>query len=264
MVSSDIEDAHQAACAAKRMFYKDPETGLQVFTAVHLITRPCCGCGCRHCPYHGQNDQPPSSSSMLNGSLDDVAADVDVLFWSGGKDSFLALRRLQRQSVRPVILLTTYDSLTKRVAHQGVHIDDIINQALRLRLPLLGVPVGGADYTHIVSKALNRVRDHGIDILRVAFGDLHLAHVRHWRDSHLTVFGASLYYPLWTVPYPDLLDDLTQSSAVVTVSAVDEVAIAAGVHIGDKFDKAFIARLPKHIDPFGENGEFHTLVHIPT
>jgi len=42
---------HRAAREAGEFRYRDPKTGLFVFTAVHLSTRPCCGSGCRHCPY---------------------------------------------------------------------------------------------------------------------------------------------------------------------------------------------------------------------
>ena len=31
--------------------YIDPPTGYTVFTSAFLAKRPCCGSGCRHCPY---------------------------------------------------------------------------------------------------------------------------------------------------------------------------------------------------------------------
>jgi ATP-binding cassette subfamily B (MDR/TAP) protein 1 len=36
----------------------------------------------------------------------------------------------------------------------------------------------------------------------------------------------------------------------------------AGVAVGDLFDRALVARLPAGIDPFGENGEFHTRIEL--
>ena len=46
--------AHAAACAEGRSGYLDPVTGLFVMTADHLRDRgPCCGSGCRHCPWGG-------------------------------------------------------------------------------------------------------------------------------------------------------------------------------------------------------------------
>jgi len=44
--------AHDAAMAAGREGYFDPDTGFFVFTAATLAERgTCCGSGCRHCPY---------------------------------------------------------------------------------------------------------------------------------------------------------------------------------------------------------------------
>jgi hypothetical protein len=43
---------HDAAIAAGMVSYRDPVTGLAVFTAKFLADRQyCCDSGCRHCPY---------------------------------------------------------------------------------------------------------------------------------------------------------------------------------------------------------------------
>ena len=43
-----------------------------------------------------------------------------ALSWSGGKDSALALRALQRAGTPPTTLLTVVDEGSGRVAHHGV------------------------------------------------------------------------------------------------------------------------------------------------
>jgi hypothetical protein len=49
---AEILAAHQAAMAAGAPGYEDPDTGLYVMTAAHLLGRgACCQSGCRHCPY---------------------------------------------------------------------------------------------------------------------------------------------------------------------------------------------------------------------
>jgi Family of unknown function (DUF5522) len=48
----DILAAHAAAMEAGADTYRDPATGLSVFTAQFLADRgTCCDTGCRHCPY---------------------------------------------------------------------------------------------------------------------------------------------------------------------------------------------------------------------
>ncbi|HCY18977.1 TPA: hypothetical protein HA281_02190 [Candidatus Woesearchaeota archaeon] len=42
---------HEQACSRGELSYTDPQTGLQAFTRLYLLKRPCCGTGCRHCPY---------------------------------------------------------------------------------------------------------------------------------------------------------------------------------------------------------------------
>ena len=56
-----------------------------------------------------------------------------MLFWSGGKDSFLALRRLLADESDPeIILLTTFDASERRVANQDVDIASLVRQAAPL------------------------------------------------------------------------------------------------------------------------------------
>ena len=42
---------HREACSRGNQGYADPSTGLFVFTKIAHSKRPCCGNGCRHCPY---------------------------------------------------------------------------------------------------------------------------------------------------------------------------------------------------------------------
>ena len=187
---------------------------------------------------------------------------ADVLFWSGGKDSFLAWRALRREGWRSLVLLTTFDASTRIVAHQELGIDLVARQAEHLGVPLLGVPLhpGEAYETRIAEAA--RMVPH---IARFVFGDLHLEHIRDWRVEAFrelaAELGASLHFPLWGAPYEELMDDLEASGAVCEVSAVTEEALGV-VSVGQRFDRALMAALPEGVDRFGENGEFHTLVKV--
>lgn len=156
---TDIEEIgqrHNAAVMAGQPSYVDPKSGYKVFTAETLKQRGrCCGCGCRHCPYNNKNVAPEkkaarsSQPTLLVGSFDGLAAaDVDVLFWSGGKDSYLAARALcrERGTTRHLVLLTTFDGRCRQVAHQEVPIADVMRQVDALGgVPLVGVPV----FSHI-------------------------------------------------------------------------------------------------------------------
>ena len=104
-----------------------------VFTAFALEKRgSCCGCGCRHCPFGHESVPTNQRKSLLQDPWlvinDQSQAPCDVLFWSGGKDSFLALTKMAQEAIRDVVLMTTYDGRTGQVAHQEIHIDQIIKQ----------------------------------------------------------------------------------------------------------------------------------------
>lgn len=272
MPSLDV--LHHTACEAGQRTYRDPATGYSVFTALaHEARGTCCGCGCRHCPF-GHTLVPVERRTklrdpFLRGEGRTAAAPVaaepcDVLFWSGGKDSFLALRALRRAAVRPVVLLTTFDDEAEVVAHQDIDLETVFEQGDALELPQLLVPLHpGSRYVDRVALALGLLARRR-PIRRLVFGDLHLASIRAWREVHLGPLaqhlGATLYLPLWGVPYDTLAADLDAAAADCWISAMEPAVAAAGISVGDRYDAALRARLPPGVDLFGEHGEFHTRI----
>ncbi|KAL7495069.1 hypothetical protein ACHAWT_005571 [Skeletonema menzelii] len=280
---------HQEACTANEDFYTDPATGYHVFTELaHKKRGKCCGSGCRHCPYNHVNlkdktmiQQPAflyEGTTNRNGDtfispLSSIPPNshIKVLFFSGGKDSYLTIRRLVKQRLQSngtdnfhLILLTTYDFETKVIAHQDVHIDTVCRQARHLEIPLLGIPLhrgSGEEYLSRIEKGLDAVRSAIPDVkqLTLVFGDLHLEHIRQWREKELSKY--SLEYPLWNVPYTELIDDLESSEVNVVVSASNQ----NGIGVGTTFSRTLWQDATKMgIDGFGEEGEFHSVAEVWT
>ena len=266
--AADWREAHRRAIERGESTYIDPDTGFQVFTELGLERRGhCCGSGCRHCPYQHESMELDSrvagaqQPSWLTGAAP-PGEPADVLFWSGGKDSFLCYRVLMREAVRPVALLTTFDAASRIVAHQEIGVRQVVRQAEHLGLPLLGVPLHpGHDYVDRIREAVSLVPA----IVRFVFGDLHLRHIREWRDTAFRELaaecGATLHFPLWGVSAETLIADLEASGVPCVVSAVTEAAEGV-VEVGDEFGREMMERLPDSVDPFGENGEFHTLAMV--
>ena len=162
----------------------DPKTGYKVFTEATLKARGrCCGCGCRHCPYNNEKMAPEkrvqrsSQPSLLAGSFGAHAqCGVDLLFWSGGKDSYLAARALcrERGGRHHLVLLTTFDASNRQVAHQEVAVSLVVQQVDVLGVPLVGVPLlSHIPYTERIAAALDFISS-ACRIERVCSGDLHL------------------------------------------------------------------------------------------
>lgn len=285
----DVEDVgetfmklHHEACKAKEDFYKDPATGYNVFTEVaHKKRGKCCGSGCRHCPYNHVNlkdksriQQPAFLYEGTEGTfLSSIPPEshVKVLFFSGGKDSFLAIRKIVKQRGQNngtdpfhLILLTTYDFDSRVIAHQDVHIDTVCRQAHHLEIPLLGVPLhrsSGEQYISRIEKGLDVLRSciPKIVQLTLVFGDLHLQHIREWRERELSKYR--LEYPLWNVPYNELVDDLEASGIRVVVSASNKESVV----VGTTFSRSLLEDAVKmEIDAFGEEGEFHSVAEVWT
>ena len=261
-----MHQLHQQACDAGLSSYTDPDTGFMVFTEIGLRQRGrCCGCSCRHCPY--AHDGVPlrkraqvakRPTVLSNTQLPDTPA--DILFWSGGKDSFLAYLALRQEGAPLPVLLTTYDANTRVIANQEISIDLVIRQANHLNLPLIGVPLQPSyEYNDLVIPALSLVSS----AQRLIFGDLHLQHIRQWREqnfldqSHKT----PLHFPLWHKPYSVLLDMLEASNVPCKICALDS-ALQPSVKEGALFNRTFVQQLPPQVDAFGENGEFHTIAHV--
>ncbi len=269
---------HDLACKEGKHTYTDPETGYNVFTAIaHRQRGWCCGSGCRHCPYSHENVKDKASKiqepSLLyrqsnNGIFSVEHPKIKVLFFSGGKDSFLTIRSLVRQYHQEsfgLVLLTTFDATTRKIAHQEIPIDDVIRQAKHLDITLLGVPLrrgSGETYKERIQHGLAVIQKAlpvASQIQSLVFGDLHLEHIQEWRNNTLTDLCYQLEYPLWKVPYATLMDDLetSQVPCFVSGSTVDAVPV------GTPFDRRFYEQTkPQGLDGFGEQGEFHSIAQV--
>ena len=183
------------------------------------------------------------------------------IFPMRGKDSFLAYHALKRAGRHNVVLLTSFDARSRIIAHQEFGIETVVEQAVHLGLPLIGVPLhAGAPYIDPIAAALALVPQCD----QLCFGDLHLETIRQWRIQTFAddprTSALELSFPLWRADWDALLDDFEASGAQATISALS--ADLPGVSIGDPYDRALVARLPAGVDPFGENGEFHTQLRL--
>lgn len=207
-----------------------------------------------------------------------VGRDLYVVFYSGGKDSLLALRSVIKKHqeallagaddsndcntnsnariLNNVVLLTTYDA-TNDLTTNKISLDIIRKQAQTLKIPLVAVPLYhqssdryskrirlAMDLIHrrIFNKTSQEIEDmnqHAAEDpnptsttstkieTTLVFGDLHVEHLRLWRDRELSsgLPPYHLAYPLWKVPYNELYDELEKSEVACVISNIDYTAI---------------------------------------
>lgn len=184
-----------------------------------------------------------------------------LLFWSGGKDSLLALRYLQDAGIREPLLLTTYDDESAIVPHQNIPVENIHKQAISLSLTLFTVPLSyPASNTEYLNALQNSFSQIPFQIESIVFGDLHLQDIRNWRQSEFgDKMGYTIQFPIWNKSYDELFSRLEKEEAEIRISSVMD-QYKNRIRTGDLFTREFAESLPDQIDPMGENGEFHTEV----
>jgi len=291
----EIEEAHKSAMEAGKKLYEDPKTGFLVFTEKAALDRGyCCGRGCRHCPYghwnvvSGQREKLQSRFSTIQmprvlrlkprkkATVISPEDRLKVLFWSGGKDSFLTLMNLREISAPndKILLFTTFDSTTGQVPEQDISLEDIMNQAHSFQEDLVIIPMEGVAsndvYLREVRKGIELARnEYGFsrDQIELVFGDLHLEDIKSWRESCFEEFVCR--FPLFNVSFDILrqklfssLQDLQGSVEISSVKVGDDVP---GLKVGAQVTEDLLDRLETAgIDAFGEMGEFHTKVILPS
>lgn len=188
-----------------------------------------------------------------------------LLSWSSGKDCAWALHVLrQRGDVEVVGLVTTFNEAFGRVAMHGVRMELVEAQAAAAELPLWGVPLpwpcSNEEYERQMAGVVERARAAGVTAF--AFGDLHLADVRAYREQKLAGTGLEPLFPLWgaAADTPALARTMLAAGLRATLTTVDPTQLAPAF-VGRDFDAALLDDLPPGVDPCGERGEFHTFCH---
>lgn len=189
-----------------------------------------------------------------------------MMSWSGGKDSALALHRLQQDPRYEVVgLLTTMSLEHRRISHHGVREDLLDLQAEALGLPLTkvcfppapGLPPTMEAFAKAMGEVLAMAREAGTFL--VGHGDINLASLRADRERRLAAVGMAGVFPLWEEDTTALLGAFEDAGFAACITCAEPVLGRdfAGAELG----RALIPSLPEGVDPCGENGEYHSFVY---
>ena len=222
---------------------------------------------------------------------------VDVMFWSGGKDSYLSLLLLEQSYLSElregkIVLMTTFVGSTGEILHQCLTCRDVMNQAKAMGYDLLLVPlpdqggkgVSNISYQDTVNNALKVLREEiSTEVLkfdtsskirmRLIFGDLHVQEIRDWRESTFGgKDGLECIFPAFKVEYSVLQKILWTATGTGPKAEVESIQLSVWTGSrddestwnlfakGQTYDQNFVSSLPPAIDTMGENGEFHSHV----
>ena len=190
----------------------------------------------------------------MNGEAHPSAA----VFFSGGKDSMLALDRAVRAGYRAPLLVTLYDGPSGRVRFHGVPAAVMRTQAEALGLETLLRPTTPETYEQVFVETLAELRERGIQ--DVIFGNIHLADVRAWYEERVRAAGHLHVEPLWGEEPRALVEEVVARGYHALITCVED-ARGDPAWLGATIDTALIERFGERgIDACGERGEYHTLV----
>ncbi|MGC2064058.1 MAG: diphthine--ammonia ligase [Thermodesulfovibrionales bacterium] len=201
---------------------------------------------------------------MMN--VDDGKGEIvkeKVLFaWSSGKDSARALHEIRQAGRYDVVsLLTTVTEGYERISMHGVRVSLVEQQAESIGLPLEKVYIpdksSNENYEAAMRDAL--VRNKAKGVTGVAFGDLFLEDLKKYREKKLAEVGMTAVFPLWKLDTGELARSFMAQGFRAVITCVDSQALG-GEFSGRLYDEQFLSDLPLHVDPCGENGEFHSFV----
>lgn len=191
-----------------------------------------------------------------------MAREQILIGWSGGKDSALALREILRDDQYEVAaLVTTCTEGYDRISMHGVRCSLLDRQSSELALPLKKVFIpqnaSNAVYEAKMQEAFLQFKSDGIT--KVAFGDLFLEEIRCYRDRLLGAIGMTGLYPIWGRDTRALARAFVRDEFSAVLVCVDPRKLDKSF-AGRTLDDALLDELPPHVDPCGENGEFHSFV----
>ncbi|MCB1221620.1 MAG: ATP-binding protein [Planctomycetales bacterium] len=194
---------------------------------------------------------------MVDGARQKVA-----VAWSSGKDSAWLLSELMRDERYEVAaIMTTVREDDGSIGIHGTSREVLYAQVAAIGLPLYEVnlpwPCPNEDYEQRMRECAYLLL--GNDITALAFGDLHLADIREYREKLFAETGLDLLFPLWQRDTGELAQEMIAGGLQAVVCCVQHDRLPAEL-LGRRFDAELLSALPEDVDHCGESGEFHTIV----
>lgn len=182
--------------------------------------------------------------------------------WSGGKDSALCLHRVLEEGHYQVsTLLTSINTFHNRISMHGVRRELLETQAAAIGLPLQTIELGEQpdmqEYEQAMMDKTASLKNQGCT--HALFGDIFLEDLRHYREEQLQRQDIRCIFPLWKIPTVELIQEFVEKGFKAVVVCVNGRLLDKSF-CGRLIDTSFIRDLPAHVDPCGENGEYHSFV----
>jgi uncharacterized protein (TIGR00290 family) len=181
--------------------------------------------------------------------------------WSGGKDCMLAMYNFMKNPENRVVsLINMCDEDGVMSRSHGIKSDLIKLQALCMGIPIIQEPIGTNGYEESFKKAVNSLKEQGINA--GVFGDIYLIEHRVWIERVCNDLGVDAIFPLWNRNTTELIKEFVDFGFKTKVVSVRE-GFLSDEWLGVDIDNNFISKIltMPNIDPCAENGEYHSFVY---
>ena len=182
------------------------------------------------------------------------------VWWTANKDAAWALYELRSDPAWDVVgLIAAVSRFDGRGACHGVRRELLEEQAEAAGLPLLVVECAARGGSFSVcdsdlESAFRELRRFGTEA--VAFGDL-VPRLEDRPPVLLASTGLKAAFPLAGRDPRQHVETMFAAGLSAWVYAVEKAQVPATL-VGRRFDETFLTDLPAHVNPSGENSEFHT------
>lgn len=182
--------------------------------------------------------------------------------WSGGKDSALALYKLQQANEYEVVSLhTSFDKELRRVGMHGIPEALIDQQAASIGLPLekiyLEKGTSHDAYEKMIKEFCLSQKKSGIEVF--GYGDIFLEDLKEYREKQLETENLKAVFPLWKIPTNEIIEEFLALGFNTMLCCLNADLLPKHI-LGKPFDEVK-DEIASRVDPCGENGEFHTFVY---
>jgi uncharacterized protein (TIGR00290 family) len=180
-----------------------------------------------------------------------------ALFWSGGKDSLLALDRARQSGVEISHLVNIYEGNSGRVRFHGVRSELIRAQSGALGVSLVQKSTHPESFEPVFLATLEELKS--MEIGGIVFGNIHLADVREWYEQRTRAAGFEHVEPLWGFAPPSLVREFISRGHRSRIVSVN-LSLGRREWLGREFTEDFIVELEQseNVDVCGERGEYHS------
>jgi len=181
-----------------------------------------------------------------------------IVSWSGGKDSCLACYAAISQGHDVTRLVNFISEKYRRVRFHGTEARLIQLQSQAIGISLLQNPTPDDGYEQVFREAVLSLLSDGVEAM--VFGDIFLQEHKDWTERVCRELGIRAIEPLWGRDPEEVLREFIDVGFEATIVSAKSGLIDEE-WVGRTLDREFLTYLKEnHIEPCGENGEYHTFV----